>query len=201
MPDRRRTTREVEIKLCISDVPGLIRQLRRLGAVAGGRVLEQNTLYDTSDADFRRRGRLLRLRTEKSASLGAIRGGRRRAVMTSKAPVPASESSRYKQKLEREQVVPSPERWDRILRSIGLRRSFRYEKYRTGFGLPGLHLDLDETPVGTFLELEGAPRVIDRAARALGFSPRDYIRGTYWDLYAADCRRRRQIPRNMLFRA
>lgn len=201
MPDRRRTTREVEIKLRISDLPGLIRQLRRLGAVAGGRVLERNALYDTSDSDFRRRGRLLRLRVETPAPVGAIRGGRRRAVITSKAPVPGSESSRYKQKLEREQGVPSPERWNRILRSIGLRRSFGYEKYRTEFRLPGLHLDLDETPVGNFLELEGAPRDIDRVARRLGYSPRDYIRGTYWDLYTTDCRRRRRIPRNMLFRA
>jgi adenylate cyclase class 2 len=85
------------------------------------------------------------------------------------------------------------------LRAIGLRPSFRYEKYRSTFRLAGLHLDLDETPVGVFLELEGAPRSIDRVARSLGFVPREYINGTYWDLYAADCRRRGRKPANMLF--
>ena len=80
------------------------------------------------------------------------------------------------------------------------------EKFRTRFRLcplhlDPLHLDLDETPVGNFLELEGSPRQIDRAARALGYRPADYLRATYWDLYAAHARRRGKIPRHMLFRA
>jgi adenylate cyclase class 2 len=87
-----------------------------------------------------------------------------------------------------------------MLGSLGLRPGFRYEKYRSTFRLPGLHLDLDETPIGVFLELEGSPSAIDRTARALGYAPRDFIRATYYDLYAADCRRHGRIPRNMLFR-
>ena len=191
--------REIEIKLRIADVPALTRGLRRLGAASRGRVLERNILYDTPDADFRRCGRLLRLRIETPVASGAIRGGSRRAVITAKAPIPSSRDSRYKQKLEREVELASPGRWPGALRSLGLRPSFRYEKYRTCFRLPGLHLDLDETPIGDFLELEGSPRAIDRIARALGFSPRDYIQSTYGDLYAADCRRRGRFPRNMLF--
>ncbi len=54
---------------------------------------------------------------------------------------------------------------------------------------------------GYFLELEGAPTDIDRAARALGYAPRDYIQATYWDIYADDCRRRGRVPKNMVFRA
>ena len=63
------------------------------------------------------------------------------------------------------------------------------------------HLDLDETPIGTFLELEGAPQAIDRAARALGFSSRHYIRGTYWSLFQASRRGRARARKNMTFRA
>jgi adenylate cyclase class 2 len=199
MPARRRTFREIEIKLRIADLPALIRDLHRLGASPHGRVLERNTLYDTPDSDIRLRGRLLRLRLETPAPSKTIPGGSRRSVVTSKAPAPESRGSRYKQKLEREVEVRFSVRWPSILRSLGLRPSFRYEKYRTTFRLRGLHLDLDETPVGVFLELEGAPRSIDRVARALGFAPREYIRGTYWDVYAADCRRRGRAPRNMLF--
>jgi adenylate cyclase class 2 len=195
----RRTHRETEIKLRIADLPALIRRLRRLGAVQHGRVLERNTLYDTPDSDFRLRGRLLRLRLETPAPSKTIRGGVRRSVITSKAPAPVSRRSRYKEKLEREVEVRSPVGWPSALRALGLRPGFRYEKYRTTFRFRGLHLDLDETPVGVFLELEGSPRTIDRAARALGFASQQYIRGTYWDLYAADCRRRGVVPRNMLF--
>jgi adenylate cyclase, class 2 len=202
MTEHRRTAREIEIKLRIDDLRSLIRNLKRLGATQHGRVLEQNALYDTPDSDFRSRGRLLRLRLETPARSELIPGGARRAIVTAKAPVPAyrTRRSRYKEKLERELPVRSSSRLPSALRAIGLRPSFRYEKYRTTFRLPGLHLDLDETPLGIFLELEGSPRRIDRAARALGFAPNAYINGTYWDLYAADCRRRGRRATNMLFR-
>jgi adenylate cyclase, class 2 len=197
---RSQTVREIEIKLRIDDVPELISRLHGLGAACSGRVFEQNTLYDTADSDFHRSGRLLRLRLETPARSSWARGGAARAVLTSKLPVPLLKS-RYKEKLEREVVARSPRRYPAILRSLGFRTGFYYEKYRTTFHLPHLHLVIDETPIGTFLELEGVRSAIDRASRALGFSPRDYIRGTYWDLFQADCRRRRRFPRNMRFHA
>ena len=55
----RETNREIEIKLRVADLPGPDPTTSPgLGAVEHGRVLEQNTLYDTPDSDFRRRGRL-----------------------------------------------------------------------------------------------------------------------------------------------
>jgi len=195
----RPANREIEIKLPIGDIPALLRTLRRLGALSRGRVFERNALYDTPGGDFRRRGRLLRLRSQTPAPAHALRGGPRRALITAKAPVVSASRSRYKQRLEREAVVTPRRPWTAILRSLGLRPIFRYEKYRTAFRLPGLDLDLDETPVGTFIELEGSPEAIDRVARALGFSPQDYIRGTYWDVFAAHWRRRGRTPRHMLF--
>ncbi len=66
----------------------------------------------------------------------------------------------------------------RILEALGLRPSFRYEKYRSIYGLPGLAgvtLDLDETPIGDFLVAEGCRAAIDRSAALLGYRPADYI--------------------------
>ena len=194
-----RTNREIEVKLAVKTLPQIIGQLRRIGAAYRGRVFEQNTLYDTPDGSFRPAGRLLRLRIETSAN------GQRRGVLTSKAPVSQLRGKRpkprpkHKERLEREVTVRDPRRMARLLTAIGLRPSFCYEKYRTRFCLPGLHLDLDETPVGSFLELEGHPPAIDRVARTLGYAPRDYIRLTYWDLYAADCRKRSLPLKNMVF--
>jgi adenylate cyclase, class 2 len=191
--------REIEVKLPVRDVAEMARRLRRMGAADRGRVFEQNTLYDTPDAGFRRNGRLLRVRVETSAK------ARRRVVLTSKAPAPpvrgrsSQRAPRHKERLEREVGVRDPRSVVHQLRVIGLRPSFCYEKYRTSLRLAGLHLDLDETPVGNFLELEGRPAVIDRVARALGYNSRDYIRATYWDLYIADCRRRGRPPQNMVF--
>ena len=146
-------------------------------------------------------------RRERATSLQIVasRSATRRTILTSKAPAAlrSPRDRRYKEKLERELVVPgSPTHWDRKLRSLGLRPGFRYDKIRSTFRLrrlPGLAIELDETPAGTFLELEGLPHDIDRAARALGYSSRDYYRGTYWDVYVADCRRRGITPRNMVF--
>jgi adenylate cyclase class IV len=56
------------------------------------------------------------------------------------------------------------------LELLGFRPGFRYEKYRASFRLPNLHVDLDETPAGNFLELEGSPKAIERVAHALGYS-------------------------------
>jgi adenylate cyclase class 2 len=93
-----------------------------------------------------------------------------------------------------------------ILEGLGMRPWFRYEKFRTKYRLPkaqrwakGLVIDLDQTPIGTFVELEGPAGSIDRAAKALGFTKKDYIVANYFVLYLAECRRRGRKPGDMLF--
>jgi adenylate cyclase class 2 len=196
---RHPTQRETEIKLRVPDIEALTASLRRIGARSLGRVLERNTLYDTPESHFRDSGCLLRLRVETPAPSSLARGGGQRSILTLKSPALNKPASRYKQNFEREALIADPERWPLVFAKIGLRPAFRYEKYRTIYRFGTLHIDLDETPVGVFLELEGDPRAIDRVARRLGFGPRDYSCHTYWDLYAADCRRRGRTPRNMLF--
>jgi len=201
------TNREIEIKLRVADAPLILSKLRRLRAASRGRVFERNTLYDAPDFALRRAGCILRLRTETPAARGRAKGKaatlfskRARAVLAMKAPV-LSASRRYKERLERESPIGNSNGWLAILRSVGFHEVFRYEKYRTAFRVRRLEVDLDETPIGTFLELEGAPDNIDRMARTLGYSPQDYIRATYGELYANHCRRRAHFPRDMVFPA
>jgi adenylate cyclase class 2 len=96
----------------------------------------------------------------------------------------------------------------RIFEGLGLRGWFRYEKYRATYVLPGRHgwakgllIEVDETPIGVFVELEGSAAAIDRAARELGYSPRDYVLKNYLLLYVEECKRRGEQPRDMLFDA
>jgi adenylate cyclase, class 2 len=204
VPAKISAKREVEIKLRVSDIDGILRRIHKLGAKSLGRVLELNTLFDTPDSGFRRSRRLLRLRQQTPAPGHSVRGGPLSAILTSKAPLAiprlsAPKSQIYKEVQENEEHVKDPARLSRTLKALGFRPGFRYEKYRTSFRRRSLHLDLDETPVGIFLELEGEPAAINRTARALGFLPKDYIRATYWTLYAADCRRHHRKPGNMLF--
>ena len=126
--------------------------------------------------------------------------------MTYKAPIAgmadSPEPRRYKERQELEIEFQPAEGLEVILRALGFRAGFHYEKFRTEYRLTklkDLHLDLDETPIGDYLELEGSPAAIDRAAKLLGFKAGDYITATYWDLYVADCRGRRITPTDLVF--
>jgi len=192
---------EVEVKLRIADRPALLGQLKKLGARCIGRVHELNTLFDTPRRALRQSGRLLRLRVVAPARWA----GRRTSpaspgLVTYK--VPAGRITRYKIREEIEVSVLENENVGPILEGLGLHPWFRYEKFRTSFRLPGhprLHFELDETPIGVFVELEGPPRSIDRVARILGRGPGDYVTANYFSLYRAACRRRGLPVRDMLF--
>jgi adenylate cyclase, class 2 len=207
VPQPRKTNREIEIKLRVTDPHAAIRAIKALGAASQGRVFESNTLYDTPHSDLRRRGRLLRVRSESAAPGNARIHGLnvRRVVLTSKAPSrhrrAPRKTRRYKERAEKEVVASHSRDWRATLARLGFQPQFHYEKYRTSFRLRGLHLDLDETPIGTFLELEGHPAAIDQVARTLGYTTASYIRATYWDLQASDCRRHDRPMKNMVFPA
>jgi adenylate cyclase class 2 len=206
--------KEREIKLRVKDLRVLRRALAKLGArVVTPRVHELNIVFDTPKFDLAKHQQLLRIRTETpSASRGRTSGAGRRALVTFKRPVQATGSTgkgerrRHKVREEIELEVSDDKALARIFEGLGMNAWFRYEKLRTTFRLPGsqgwakgLLIDLDETPIGVFLELEGPAAAIDRAARALGFQTRDYILANYMVLYREYCRSRGVEPRDMLF--
>jgi adenylate cyclase class 2 len=215
---------ETEIKLRIQNPKSLLRSLKKLGArPSSPRVHEHNLLFDTPDGGLAKHGQLLRIRTETNAPVGGASKGRKaprkkapgRILLTFKSPpdqlaigrvAPPPADRRYKVREEIEVTLTDPVALQKIFEGLGLKGWFRYEKRRTAYRLPArLHwakdlvLDLDETPIGTFLELEGPGPAIDQAARALGFSSRDYVTKNYLVLYLEDCKRRGVQPTHMLF--
>ncbi len=182
------TGRETEIKLAVGDAAAARRVLRAAGfRISRRRVFERNVIFDTADHALRNARRLVRIRQA---------GGH--TTLTYKGP---PEVGKHKSRDEIETAVGDSRAAGAVLDRIGFRPSFRYEKYRTEFQRPaeaGL-ATLDETPIGVFIELEGAPRWIDRAARALGFSPADYITRSYAGLYLERCAASGKQPRDMVF--
>lgn len=180
--------KEVEIKLALSGARAGRELLRRAGfRVTTRRTLEANTVFDTAGLELRGRRELLRLRTYG-----------RRHTLTYKGP---PEAARHKSREEIETRVADAAEARALLERLGYQAVFRYEKYRTEWARgdePG-QVTLDETPIGTFLELEGPARWIDRTARELGCTPRDYITASYASLYFEDCRRRGEAPQQMTF--
>lgn len=210
--NRRRHSREVEIKLRVGNLKRIVSALKTLGAREMGRVYERDTLFDTADEFFRKREAILRLRREESAPSPGRRSAHRRqrgetreGLLTFKGLVDGGRSAartRYKEREEIEFRIRDVERFARVLGRIGMRPWFRYEKYRTTHRsehYPGLKFELDETPIGSFLELEGPRREIDRAAKALGYSPANYITASYLELYGAQRERTGSKSGNMLF--
>jgi adenylate cyclase class 2 len=85
---------------------------------------------------------------------------------------------------EIETGADSAERLLAILGALGYEPVFRYEKYREELTVPGAILAVDETPIGTFVEIEGDADAIHDIARRLGYSPDDYVTASYRALYA-----------------
>ena len=87
----------------------------------------------------------------------------------------------------------------RVLEQLGYRVWFRYQKYREEFALEDVIVAIDETPVGTFVEIEGGDRGIAEMAEALGRSPANYLVDSYRRLYQVDCETRGVAVTHMLF--
>jgi adenylate cyclase, class 2 len=211
---------EIEIKLRIPNPKSFLRNLTKLGAKpASSRVHEHNLLFDTPDGGLAKHGQLLRIRTESPAAAAkgkksSSKNSHQRYLLTFKSPPeqlaigPAAPppNRRYKVREELETVLTDAESLKKIFEGLGLRGWFRYEKFRTPYKLPARHkwakdllIDFDETPIGTFIELEGPHQAIDQAARLLGFHPRDFITKNYLVLYLDDCKRQNLQPSHMLF--
>jgi adenylate cyclase class 2 len=181
---------ETEVKIRLSDADDVQRRLTEAGfTVAVARTFEANTLYDAADGRLRATEMLLRLR-----QFGA------KSVLTWKGPgVPGPHKSRP----ELETTVGSLETLDQILRALGYEPAFLYEKYRTEYKQPESASEgtvtLDETPIGNFLELEGAADWIDHTAATLGFEQSAYVLSSYASLYRDYCAARGLEPQNMVF--
>jgi adenylate cyclase, class 2 len=163
-------TMEREIKLRFDDPVRARAAILATGATPlRGRRLQEDCLLDTRDGGLRERHCVLRVRMESN-----------RSYITYKGPV---QPSLMKLREELETLVADGELLLRIFQEIGLDVWFRYQKYREEFGQEDVIVALDETPVGTFVEIEGSEEGITAMARALGRSPGDYLTDSYRTLF------------------
>jgi adenylate cyclase, class 2 len=173
---------EIELKFPVSDPAALHNLLPTLGfRLDTPRTFEANTLYDTPSRDLRSRREILRIRR-----YGAV------ATLTHKrlaAPDDPAHPSRYKVRIETETTVADPKALGLVFEQLGYSPAFTYEKYRTEWSifdpLTGStpHLVIDETPIGTYAELEGAPAWIDRMLVNLNINPSTCMTDSYGKLF------------------
>jgi adenylate cyclase, class 2 len=164
------STKEIEIKFRVADVRALARKLRAAGfRLVTPRTHELNTLYDLPGEVLRARKELLRIRKYGSEW-----------TLTHKAK---GKVGKHSSRVETETHVSDGKKMDAILRALGYAPSFRYEKFRAEWSDGKGQVVVDETPIGNFCEIEGAPRWIDAAAKKLGVNESDYITKNYATLF------------------
>jgi adenylate cyclase class 2 len=165
--------REIEVKLRVADVAAVRASLRQLGAqLARPRHFEDNELFDDAAGSLRAGGTVLRLRRTESGGVLTFKG-------------PRETEGGLKSREERETAVDEPAAVHAILSRLGYRPVFRYQKYRESWSWRGQEIEVDETPIGTFLEIEGDPEGIHAVAKELGFGPPDYLAESYVGLFFA----------------
>ena len=179
---------EIEIKFRVASLPALARKLKAAGfQEKTSRTHEMNTLYDLPGEVLRSRKELLRLRQYgKEWKLTHKSKGR---------------TGRHSSRVELETSVGDGRKMDAILRALGYRPSFRYEKFRAEWTDAKGQVVVDETPIGNFCEIEGPPRWIDATANKLGVSLRDYLTKNYATLFLEWKRQTKSRTHEMTFKA
>lgn len=172
---------EIELKFLIEDATDIEARLPALGFhLDTPRTFESNTLYDTPERRLRDSSQILRIR-----QYGDL------WTVTHKRPDTVPGDTRYKVRIETETHVDDAPALAEIFCQLGYCAMFRYEKYRTEWSHPTedavspLHLVIDETPIGTYGELEGPTVWIDRMLDALEIDPASCTTESYGRLFLA----------------
>lgn len=170
---------EIELKFPLPDPQALQTLLPTLGfQLVTPRTFEHNTLYDNPARDLRSRREILRIRQYGDVA----------TVTHKRLPDQPDDTTRYKIRIETETTVAEPDALDEIFRQLGYAPAFTYEKHRTEWssalpdGVTG-HLVIDETPIGTYVELEGPTAWIDQTLATLHIDHSTCLTDSYGKLF------------------
>jgi len=164
---------ETEVKLRLASPQEIRRRLESLGAVlVRERHLEDNALFDDASGSLRASGCVLRLRETPHGGYLTFKG-------------PRETVGGIKTREERETAVAAAAEVRAILLHLGYRAVFRYQKFRESWVHRGQEIEIDETPIGAFLEIEGDLDGIAAVAAEPGFAPSDYVAESYVGLFHA----------------
>jgi len=178
---------ETEIKVQIEDVEAFCLRLNGLNAAAlADRHFEDNYLLDFPDRKLQTGQCLLRIRFAKGNGILTFKG----------APRP---DGIFKTREELETGLQDGATMLQVLERIGMAVCFRYQKYRREFLLDEVHVAVDETPVGNYVEFEGTEARIRALAAKMGIFESRFLRLSYYSLYLEHCRRIGEAPGFMIY--
>ena len=166
---------EVKISITLEDLDRVRARLTQLGAhCLSPRSEEKNLLFDFTDRNLETCGCAVRLRTYGE-----------KTTLTFKGEI--QEDPRFKKRQELETSVDDPQAIIKVLEALGMHICFEYSKIREVYTLSvdqdQAEICLDETPVGTFVEIEGSENTFEALASQLGWTPDLFIRRNYVEMY------------------
>ncbi len=159
---------EKEIKIKVDSLEEIEERVKSSGGILVSDCFEKNYLFDRNDELFHR-GEALRLRSFCDKAKLTFKGKR-------------VKSRDYKIREEIETHVSDFDAMAEILKRLGFKESFYYEKRRKNYRLGECLISLDNTPLGKFVEIEASEEIIDAVASMLGFSKKDYITKSYVEM-------------------
>jgi adenylate cyclase class 2 len=163
--------KELEAKFAVESLDALRSMLKGMGIMVKNCRFERNVVFDTPDRALKARGELLRLRqTDK-------------AVLTWKRPSSEPAPAGVKAMDEVETMVGDFDTMREMLHGLGYEDALWYEKCREQWSLGQSLVCLDVLPFGEFVEIEGEPSAIAKAADCLGLDMGQAKALTYHDLY------------------
>jgi adenylate cyclase class 2 len=178
---------ETEIKIRIQSAEDFCKQLNGFSPrIVSSRHFEDNHLLDFPDKKLQSAGCMVRIRYAKE-----------RSVITYKGP-PKPEGI-FKTREELETGLDDGVSAFQILERLGMQVWFRYQKYRREYSVDTVIIAVDETPIGSFVELEGTERGIFDLAHRIGIEENQFLRNSYYSLYLEECRLLGKVPGNMVF--
>lgn len=158
---------EIEVKIKIDDLESTRNKILTAGAsLFKERYFEKNSLYDFPGGDLYQKNQALRLRKINKKIYLTFKGTERK-------------SRKFKIREEFETEIKNERQIFKILKSLGLKTVFNYEKYRTVFVYKKLKICLDELSIGNYIEIEGQQSDIVRFSQLLGYSKKDFIKSDY----------------------
>jgi len=176
---------EREIKLNFNSVKEARVAVLAVGAKLNKpRQFQDDRLFDWPD------GRL-----EKDRCALRVRDYGTTSYLTFKGP-PLAKTIKAREELET--TVANSSLLILLLERIGLEMQFRYQKYREEYKYQNVTLTIDETPIGTYVEIEGTEYEIFEATKKMGRTKNDYILDSYRALFVSACKEEKVSPTNMI---
>jgi adenylate cyclase class 2 len=146
---------EIELKVRVPDLAPVRARLLDLRAEQLGSVRQRDVYYNAPHRDFGKTDEALRIR---------YAGGR--VIVTYKGPKIPEHGLKAREELKT--AVESGEEFEKILDSLGFRRTIEVSKTRDNYRLGGVLISLDDVDgLGTFAEIEYGGRDRSNAERTI----------------------------------